>query len=279
MPGENYPGKLWMQAVTTADDASTYNTDGIQIERIAAGNYKLTLDDAIDINKVRITAGLVDKLGQALVGQVPLQPNNILALGVIVETPTGIARFDTHPALVAAGAAYHAQYAAGAPIMDLGPFTLLNSPFRTAQIVRGVGSVAATFTIKGKNPAGAVGTVVQLLPAGAATHQISGPAWSDITEFSSDIDPGGTTDLQAGIGFEVSGPPGSGTDAIVLAVDGVIEAPATAPTADTLAIVPTTAPDGTKLFTVRLISSAAASGASYAQQDAKFWVEITRLHF
>lgn len=142
------------------------------------------------------------------------------------------------------------QYAAGAPIADaVGPF-VTEFPHRTVQIARGGAGVPTVYTVTGVDPFN-VAQVETINSNGAATVQGT-KAWGDITEFSSDVDPTVTTDLQTGKGFAVANP--YVLLSLVLGVDGVTEAPATTdPTSGT--VVPTTAPNGTKVFTARYTST------------------------
>lgn len=96
--------------------------------------------------------------------------------------------------------AWASQYAAGAPINDTtaAHFTGGNlSPTRIPQIVLGSGGAnPVVFTIVGTDPLGAAQTKT-VTAAGAGTYKATA-AFATITSFSSNIDPGGTVDLQAG---------------------------------------------------------------------------------
>lgn len=98
-------------------------------------------------------------------------------------------------AFVNAADAVHAQYAAGAPIADaVGPFTVTNA-LRTVRVVQaGGGSVATVYTITGTDQGGNAQTETITTAGGAATTE-GVKMWQTITAFSSDVNPGGTTDL------------------------------------------------------------------------------------
>lgn len=89
-----------------------------------------------------------------------------------------------------------AQYAAGAPLADVtGPFVMVG-PLRTVRVVQtGGGSVATTYTVTGTDQGGNAQTEAIVTPGGAATTEGT-KMWQTITAFSSNIDPGGTTDLR-----------------------------------------------------------------------------------
>lgn len=88
----------------------------------------------------------------------------------------------------------HAQYAAGAPIADaVGPFTV-TSPLRTVQIVLGAGGAGSVvYTVTGTYQDGTAQTET-ITATGAGTYE-GVKLWQTITAFSSDINPGGTTNL------------------------------------------------------------------------------------
>lgn len=95
--------------------------------------------------------------------------------------------------VVLTSANYIAQFAAGAPINSAGPFTAF-SPIRIPQIVLGVGGVATTYTITGTDFYGNAQSE-NVVAGGAGTYQAT-KAYATITAFSSNVNPGGTTDLQ-----------------------------------------------------------------------------------
>jgi hypothetical protein len=154
---------------------------------------------------------------------------------------------DSYPALSAAGTNYVAQYAAGAALDDaVGPFVSPTYPFRTAQIVLGVGgAVSVDFTIDGIDAFGNVVSEV-INAAGAGTYQ-GEIAYSEITRFRSDIDPSGTTDLQVGDGFALSNPIDGALGVNHLAADEILEVPVSVDP-DSGTVVPLTPPDGSVNF-------------------------------
>jgi hypothetical protein len=89
---------------------------------------------------------------------------------------------------------YVAQIAGGAAVNSVGPFTTF-SPTRLPQIVLGAGGVAVTYTITGTDLAGAAQTD-QIVFAAAGTTKGT-KAFGTITALTSNVDPVGTTDLQA----------------------------------------------------------------------------------
>jgi hypothetical protein len=91
---------------------------------------------------------------------------------------------------------YVAQIAGGAAIDSAGPFTAF-SPTRLPQITLGAGGVATTYTLTGTR-VDTGGAMTQTIAAtGAGTFKASQPM-ATITRLQSNIDPVGTTDLQAG---------------------------------------------------------------------------------
>jgi len=147
-------------------------------------------------------------------------------------------------ALAAPGTNYVAQYAAGAVIDDaVGPFAQM-VPARTVQIVRGGAGVATVYTLTGTDCDDAA-LVETINSAGAATVQGT-RAFKTLTRVQSDVDPTVTTDVQTGAGFGL-GVAASDIDGVGL--NGVLEAPASSHAASGT-VIPTTAPDGARLFTV-----------------------------
>jgi hypothetical protein len=114
------------------------------------------------------------------------------------ETEHGATAPPTRQRLVSLTATnYIAQYAGGAALNDTtGPWTEFN-PTRLPQIVLGAGGANPTvYTITGTGLDGRSITDT-VTAAGAGTYTASEP-FQTITAFSSDVDPVGTTDLQAG---------------------------------------------------------------------------------
>jgi hypothetical protein len=104
----------------------------------------------------------------------------------------------THQRVVSLTATnYAAQYAGGAALDDAGPFTEFD-PTRLPQIVLGGGGApSVVYTLYCTSIAG-TGAFTQIVTAtGAGTYKASLPVQT-ITRITSDIDPVGTTDLQAG---------------------------------------------------------------------------------
>lgn len=148
-------------------------------------------------------------------------------------------------ALATAGGAYVGQYAAGAPIDDsVGPFAQFFPP-RTVQVVAGVGAAAHTVTITGTDCNGnALTDTINVTAAG--TFQ-GARAFSTVTRVQTNIDPGGTINIQAGTGFGIG--PGVAT-LNLLSVNEAVEAPASSHAA-TGTVIPTTVPNGTRRYAVQ----------------------------
>jgi hypothetical protein len=166
---------------------------------------------------------------------------DVLAVG-----STALKQQVLYPALTAPGTNYVAQYAGGAAIADaVGPFVVPGYPYRTVQIVLGVGGVATNYTIDGTDK---FDNVVQDVIAAAAAGTYQGTiAWKTITNFESDVDPVGTTDLQVGNGFCLNSAINVGVS--ILAVDEAVELPVSEDLTSAT-VVPTTPPDGVKNFLV-----------------------------
>lgn len=152
----------------------------------------------------------------------------------------------------APGVAMHAQYPAGAAINSVGPFTM-QRPRRTCRIVLGVGGAnPVVYTITGVDVYGRTLTDV-INATGPGTYEGT-IAFHSITSFASNIDPLGTTDLQTGKGFQCNLLPLTPYDGAIpqiyptIGVDGVEEALASASVVHNT-IVPTTAPNGARVFT------------------------------
>lgn len=90
---------------------------------------------------------------------------------------------------------YLAQIAAGAAIDSAGPFTAF-SPTRVPQIVLGAGGGAVTYTITGTNITDGAVQTEDLVFTGPATIKATLP-YATITRLQSNVNPAGTTDLQA----------------------------------------------------------------------------------
>lgn len=148
-------------------------------------------------------------------------------------------------ALAAPGTAYVGQYAAGAPLDDsAGPFAQFFPP-RTVQVVAGAGAAAHSVTVTGTDCNG--NPLVEVIAvAGPGTVQ-GARAFSTVTRIQTNIDPGGTLDIQTGKGFGL----GPGVASLnLLSVDEAVEAAASSHAA-TGTVVPTTAPNGTRRFAVQ----------------------------
>lgn len=91
---------------------------------------------------------------------------------------------------------YLAQIAGGAAIDSAGPFTLF-SPTRVVQIVLGVGGANPTiYTVTGTSIYDDSIITDVITAAGAATY-VGTKGFATVTRLESDVDPVGTTDLQA----------------------------------------------------------------------------------
>jgi hypothetical protein len=92
---------------------------------------------------------------------------------------------------------YHAQHAGGAAIAWTSGFTQYQTPTRLPQIVLGAGGANPTvYTITGTDIYTGAVITENVTAAGAGTYSATQP-YETITAFSSDVDPVGTTDLQA----------------------------------------------------------------------------------
>lgn len=91
---------------------------------------------------------------------------------------------------------YLTQIAGGAAIDSAGPFTAF-SPTRVPQIVLGVGGANPTvYTLTGTAIEGGATITETITATGAGTYKSTKP-FATITRIQSDVDPVGTTDLQA----------------------------------------------------------------------------------
>lgn len=92
---------------------------------------------------------------------------------------------------------YLTQIAGGAAIDSAGPFTAF-SPTRVPQIVLGVGGANPTvYTLTGTSITDGSTITETITATGAGTYKSTKP-FATITRIQSDVDPVGTTDLQAG---------------------------------------------------------------------------------
>jgi len=154
--------------------------------------------------------------------------------------------------LPAKGVSVHAQVAAGAALNVTTAFTV-PYPRRALEIVLGVGGVnPVVFTVKGTKVDGSAATLTKSC-AGAGTYDVGdgAQAFETVTSLTSDVDPGGTTDLKTSDGFSV-GEVFSGTP--VVSVDGVVDASPTLNAA--WGGVKSTAPNGTHAYAVRYDTTA-----------------------
>lgn len=98
---------------------------------------------------------------------------------------------------------YVGQIASGAPINSAGPFTVF-APTRLPQIVLGAGGAnPVNYTITGTSIQDGTTVVSTIVTATGAGTYTSPTAFSTITSLMSDVNPGGTTDLQAADTFVV----------------------------------------------------------------------------
>jgi hypothetical protein len=125
------------------------------------------------------------------------------------------------------------------------PVTRHHTP-RTAMVVAGVGAVACNITINGINPRTGLADSEVIAVTAAGTFQ-GAKAWRTITRVRSNVDPVGTIDIRAGAGAYL-GEAVTSIDAV--GVDEVYEAPAGASSAAEGVVLFTTAPNGTRVFTV-----------------------------
>lgn len=152
----------------------------------------------------------------------------------------------------APGVAVVPQYTGAAPINDsVGPF-LMQIPRRTCRIVLGVGGAnPVNFHITGVLLGGQVVTE-DIVATGPGTYE-GYLAFGEVTSFTSDETPVGTVDLQTGKGFGICLLPVTSVDQSI-GVDGVVEQ-AVYFSSNALTIVPVTAPNGTRVFTYRVVWS------------------------
>lgn len=298
MSGENYPGKLWMQCVTTSPDASTFESDGVTaIDHIpgSPGFYFVHLAHAVDPDKVRIA---FDAINPALV------PANTLALQclwslmpdrqTIVVLWIGVGQngdqpnpglftaADTWGAIAACGVPLCPAFGAGAPIDYAGPFNTSTLPRRGVQFSRLAPGPQIVFTVDGRSVvpyASPIVETVTMLPVDLVARGVF--AYETIARVRSDVDPTAPIQMERGPAFELTQsptiptPPGEPAG-LVLAVDGTPEAWLSVSPSDR-SIVPTTAPDGLHGYAVRTIG--AALGLDGGPFDCLWSMNITRLQF
>lgn len=148
----------------------------------------------------------------------------------------------------APGVALLAPIAAGAPLNNNGPFAVVR-PARVVRITLGVGGAnPVVYTITGYDVFGDPITQ-QITATGPGTYEGT-KAIDTIQNVSSDVNPGGTTTVATGVGFSFG--PWTGLDSITddVGVDGVLENLDSFDEA-TATVVPSTAPDGTHVYTIR----------------------------
>lgn len=158
------------------------------------------------------------------------------------------------------GTAIHAQFAAGAALNASSGFTNPGVP-RCVQIARGGAGNVTVYTVTGTDITGAA--LVETINSNGASTVQGTRAFLTITAFSSDVDPGVTTDLQTGKGFGLAAP---FSDLDRLAVDDTIEAAASSH-ATTGTVVPTTAPNGTRRFVIRYRVLPTATQAAHTHEQ------------
>lgn len=147
-------------------------------------------------------------------------------------------------ALPAAGVTVHAQDAGGGALNLTTGFTV-PLPARTLVITRSAaGPASVDYEVTWNLPGG--GTYAETVAVASGASGESAIAGLGIASITTSVDPVSTTDFDTGDGFSL-GMVFSGTP--VLSVDGVRESPAGYDDASGT-IVPTTAPDGAKAFTV-----------------------------
>jgi len=151
--------------------------------------------------------------------------------------------------LPAKGVSVHAQVAAGAAVNVATAFTV-PFPRRALEIVLGVGGVnPVVFTVVGTKVDGSAATLTKSC-AGAGTYEVGdgAQAFETVTSLTSDVDPGGTTDLKTADGFSV-GEVFTGTP--LVSVDGVVDTSPTALNGAWGGVKPATIPNGTHAYAVR----------------------------
>lgn len=151
--------------------------------------------------------------------------------------------------LAAPGTALHAQVVGGAGAIDVNSGFTQILPHRTVQVVASADVVACNVTIDGTDLDGAA--VQEVIPLAGGVETVQGTlAFATITRLRTSIEPGpgtATIDLQTGNGFSIGA---RFSDADLLAVAQTVEAIVSSD-GPTGTIVPTTAPDGSRDYTVR----------------------------
>lgn len=146
-------------------------------------------------------------------------------------------------ALAAPGDNYVARYAAGAAIDDsVGPFAAFYPP-RTVQVVAGaLAPPSLEVTIDGTDSEGNALQEVILVPVPGTVQ--GARAFATVTRVRTNVNPLDTLDVETGNGFGVGGAVAS---VALVSVNGAVEAPASSHAA-TGTVVPTTAPNGTRVY-------------------------------
>lgn len=161
-----------------------------------AGNVRIGTGDKIGLNsKIKLRNTVPNVLAEVVDGAVSVRA---AAAATAANQITRMAETAllTAPVVAGAGNPYHAQVAAGAPISVNAAWTFYD-PARNVQIILGVGGAnPVVYTITGTNYAGEVLTE-QITAAGAGTYN-GNSIFHTITTVTSDVNPGGTTDLCVG---------------------------------------------------------------------------------
>ena len=148
------------------------------------------------------------------------------------------------------GTVYIAAYAGGSGVINdsTGPWAIPR-PYRTVQLALTSAGTVGTVTITGTDPTGAAQTEVLTSVAGSTVQ--GAKCWKTITSVVSSTDPGSSKNLTLswGRGWALRTPYDS-TAGAGLSCAGVVEALAAGSNAATGVVIPTTAPDGSKVFCV-----------------------------
>lgn len=148
-------------------------------------------------------------------------------------------------AIPAAGTTMHAQDAGGGALALVSGFTN-PLPRRNLGITRSnAGPSSVDYTVTYTLPDGTTATETIAAAKNATTY---GTIAAVVTGVSTTVDPVSTTDFVTGTGFSI-GQAFAASPAPVLSVSGVVEAAASSHAASGT-IVPTTAPNGTRAFSV-----------------------------
>lgn len=141
---------------------------------------------------------------------------------------------------------YISAYSAGSALDDTtGPWTRY-VPARTVSSTLGASGVACTITITGTHPITGATITEVLTHSGAGTVQ-GNTAFGTITRVQSNVDPSDTVTLKAGAGLNVGRPVTAFT---AVGVDQVYEAPAGSSSAANGTVRFTTAPNGSRDYTI-----------------------------